>query len=209
MALSRLLLLWMVASEVWDAETKPIDFVCNKSARRAMNIVAEMESALSPISLSPCSPPICPASVSCLFHVSSLAEWLQWLDNPLHTSSATLYRASCSILEKQISMLAHHQEKRGDIVASLRLLIEGVKVVMGPSQLGCVASLLQRMENNINNYLLILTHLQLNGPVVSPALTCVPRSTQSLSRVLLNYNQLISGKLEWFMVDLEDRCISQ
>lgn len=59
-------------------------------------------------------------------------------------------------------MLLQHQEKRGDIVASLRLLIEGVKVVMGPSQLGCVASLLQRMENNINNYLLILTHLQLN-----------------------------------------------
>lgn len=41
-----LLLLCMVASEVWDAETKPIEFVCNKGARRAMNIVAEMESAL-------------------------------------------------------------------------------------------------------------------------------------------------------------------
>lgn len=36
----------MVASEVWDAETKPIKFVCNKGARRAMNIVAEVESAL-------------------------------------------------------------------------------------------------------------------------------------------------------------------
>ncbi|XP_038573962.1 thrombopoietin isoform X3 [Micropterus salmoides] len=178
MALSRLLLLWMVASEVWDAETKPIDFVCNKSARRAMNIVAEMESALSG----------CNGSTT--------------LSTPLQLPCTELHVASW----KNKS----HQEKRGDIVASLRLLIEGVKVVMGPSQLGCVASLLQRMENNINNYLLILTHLQLNqGPVVSPALTCVPRSTQSLSRVLLNYNQLISGKLEWFMVDLEDRCISQ
>ena len=36
----------MVASEVWDAKTKPIDFVCNRAARRAMNIVAEMRSAL-------------------------------------------------------------------------------------------------------------------------------------------------------------------
>lgn len=44
---------------------------------------------------------------------------------------------------------------------------------------------------------------------MSPALSCVPRSTQSLSTVLLNYNQLISGKLERFMVDLEDGCISQ
>lgn len=41
-----LLLLCMVASEVWDAETKPISFVCNKGARMAMNIVAEIESAL-------------------------------------------------------------------------------------------------------------------------------------------------------------------
>lgn len=41
-----LLLFCMVASEVWDAETIPIEFVCNKGARRAMNIVAEMKSAL-------------------------------------------------------------------------------------------------------------------------------------------------------------------
>lgn len=102
-----------------------------------------------------------------------------------------------------------HQEKRGDIVASLRLLIEGVKVVRTPSQPGCEASLLQRLENNIDNYLLILTELQLSGPAVSPALSCVPGSTQSLSTVLLTYNHLISGKLERFMVDLKDRCISQ
>ncbi|XP_042354144.1 thrombopoietin isoform X3 [Plectropomus leopardus] len=149
MALSRLLLLCMVASKLWDAETKPIEFVCDKSARRAMNIVAELQSAL-------------------------------------------------------------HQEKRGDIVASLRLLIEGVKVVRAPGQPACATSLLQRLENNINNYLLILTHLQLSqGPAVSPALSCVPQSTLSLSMVLLNYNQLISGKLERFVVNLEDRCISQ
>uniref|UniRef100_UPI0037E740EA thrombopoietin isoform X3 n=1 Tax=Semicossyphus pulcher TaxID=241346 RepID=UPI0037E740EA len=148
MALSRLLLLCVVASKVWDAETKPVEFVCNKSARRALNIVAEVEAAL-------------------------------------------------------------HQEKRGDIVASLRLLVEGVEVVRAQSQPGCAASLLQRLENNINNYLLILRHLQLNqGPAVSPTLSCVPRSTQSLSTVLMNYNQLVSGKLERLMVDLEGRCTS-
>ncbi|XP_062261190.1 thrombopoietin isoform X3 [Platichthys flesus] len=145
MALSRLLLLCMVASEVWDAETKPIDFVCNRAARRVLNIVAEMESAL-------------------------------------------------------------YQERRGDIIASLRLLIEGVKVMRALSTPGCVTSLLQRLENNINNYLVILTNLQLSGPVETPSLSCVPLVSQSLSTVLLRYNQLISGKLERFMINMEDRC---
>ncbi|XP_041804922.1 thrombopoietin [Chelmon rostratus] len=178
MALSRLLLLCMIASEVWDAETKPIEFVCNKGARRAMNIVAEMKSALSDCNDS--------------------------------TTLSTAVQLPCTELHVASWENKSHQEKRGDIVASLRLLTESVKAVRAQSQPGCAASLLQRLENNINNYLLILTHLQLSqGPVVSPALTCVPRSTQSLSTVLLNYNHLISGKLERFMVDLEDRCTSQ
>ncbi|XP_049888620.1 thrombopoietin isoform X3 [Epinephelus moara] len=178
MALSRLLLLCMVASEVWDAETKPIEFVCNKGARRAMNIVAEVERALSDCNSSATLPT--PVQLPCTeLHVASWGN-------------------------------KSHQEKRGDIVASLRLLIEGVKVVRAPGQAGCATLLLQRLENNINNYLLILTNLQLSqGPVVSPAMSCVPRGTQSLHTVLSSYNQLLSGKLERFMVNLQDRCISQ
>ncbi|XP_070774868.1 thrombopoietin [Enoplosus armatus] len=177
MALSRLLLLCMVAFEVWDAETKPIEFVCNKGARRAISIVTAMESAQTG----------CNGSTI--------------LSTPVQLPCTELHVASWENKS--------HQEKRGDIVASLRLLIESVKVVRAPSQPGCADSLLQRLENNVNNYLLILTHLQLSGPVVSPELSCVPRSTQSLSTVLLNYHQLISGKLDRFMVDLEDRCTSQ
>lgn len=177
MALSRLLLLCMVASEVWDAETKPIEFVCNKGARRAMNIVAEVERALSD----------CNGSAT--------------LPTPVQLPCTELHVASWGNKS--------HQEKRGDIVASLRLLIEGVKVVRAPGQAGCATLLLQRLENNINNYLLILTNLQLSGPVVSPAMSCVPRGTQSLRTVLSSYNQLLSGKLERFMVNLQDRCISQ
>ncbi|XP_042354143.1 thrombopoietin isoform X2 [Plectropomus leopardus] len=177
MALSRLLLLCMVASKLWDAETKPIEFVCDKSARRAMNIVAELQSALN--------------------------------DCDGLTTLSTLVQLPCTELHVASWGNKSHQEKRGDIVASLRLLIEGVKVVRAPGQPACATSLLQRLENNINNYLLILTHLQLSGPAVSPALSCVPQSTLSLSMVLLNYNQLISGKLERFVVNLEDRCISQ
>ncbi|XP_062261189.1 thrombopoietin isoform X2 [Platichthys flesus] len=174
MALSRLLLLCMVASEVWDAETKPIDFVCNRAARRVLNIVAEMESALSD----------CNAVMT--------------LSTPVQLPCTELHVASWENTS--------YQERRGDIIASLRLLIEGVKVMRALSTPGCVTSLLQRLENNINNYLVILTNLQLSGPVETPSLSCVPLVSQSLSTVLLRYNQLISGKLERFMINMEDRC---
>ncbi|XP_051268484.1 thrombopoietin isoform X2 [Dicentrarchus labrax] len=192
MALSRLLLLCVVASEVWDAETKPIDFLCNKGARRVMNIVAGMESALS-------------TYLSGLCHLSlplqSNCNGLTALSTPLQLPCTELHVASWGNKS--------HQEKRGDIVASLRLLIEGVEGVRALSQTECATSLLQRLEHNISNYLLILTHLQLSGPAVSPGLSCVPGSTQSLSTFLVSYNKLVSGKLERFMVDLEDRCTSQ
>ncbi|XP_033493624.1 thrombopoietin isoform X1 [Epinephelus lanceolatus] len=193
MALSRLLLLCMVASEVWDAETKPIEFVCNKGARRAMNIVAEVERALSTYLSGSCH--LSPS-------LQSDCNGSATLPTPVQLPCTELHVASWGNKS--------HQEKRGDIVASLRLLIEGVKVVRAPGQAGCATLLLQRLENNINNYLLILTNLQLSqGPVVSPAMSCVPRGTQSLRTVLSSYNQLLSGKLERFMVNLQDRCISQ
>ncbi|XP_055359577.1 thrombopoietin isoform X2 [Betta splendens] len=148
MAVSRLLLLCMVATEVWDAETKPKDFVCNRAARRALNIVMEMEGAL-------------------------------------------------------------RQEKRGDIVASLKVLVESVKVLQSLNLPTCGSSLLRRLETNVNNYLLVVTRLRLSGPAVEPALSCVPRSTRSVSTLLLKYNQLLTGKVEMLMVDLEDTCTSQ
>ncbi|XP_039458535.1 thrombopoietin isoform X2 [Oreochromis aureus] len=162
MALSRLLLLCMIASEVWDSETKSTEFVCSRAARKALNIVPEMSSALVQL---PCTE----------LHAASWG----------HKSE---------------------REKRGEIVASLRLLVEGVKSERSLRPAGCGALLLQRLENNINNYLLILTRLQLSGPVVTPSLSCVPRSTQSLRTVLVSYNLLISAKLEWFMIGLAHRC---
>lgn len=36
----------MLASKVWDSGTKPIDFVCNRAARRVLNLVPEMEKLL-------------------------------------------------------------------------------------------------------------------------------------------------------------------
>lgn len=54
------------------------------------------------------------------------------------------------------------QEKKADIVASLRLFHEGVKTLRITSEAGCGTLLLQRLESNVENYLLILTHLQLS-----------------------------------------------
>ncbi|XP_055007747.1 thrombopoietin isoform X2 [Boleophthalmus pectinirostris] len=54
------------------------------------------------------------------------------------------------------------QEKREDLVASLRLLTEGVNAVSALSQSACAASVLRRLQHNINNYLLILLHLDLS-----------------------------------------------
>uniref|UniRef100_A0A3B4AJ68 Thrombopoietin n=1 Tax=Periophthalmus magnuspinnatus TaxID=409849 RepID=A0A3B4AJ68_9GOBI len=54
------------------------------------------------------------------------------------------------------------QEKRGDLVASLRLLIEGVKSASALNQTACATSVLRKLQHNVNNYLLILAHLDLS-----------------------------------------------
>ncbi|XP_028988168.1 thrombopoietin isoform X1 [Betta splendens] len=177
MAVSRLLLLCMVATEVWDAETKPKDFVCNRAARRALNIVMEMEGALGDCS------------------------HLRTLSSPVQLPCPALHVASWENKSRQ--------EKRGDIVASLKVLVESVKVLQSLNLPTCGSSLLRRLETNVNNYLLVVTRLRLSGPAVEPALSCVPRSTRSVSTLLLKYNQLLTGKVEMLMVDLEDTCTSQ
>lgn len=63
-----LLLLCVVASEVWDAETKPIEFVCHRGMRRSLNIAAETERAL----VSPADPPVCPPHAAALTATSLL-----------------------------------------------------------------------------------------------------------------------------------------
>ncbi|XP_020566756.1 uncharacterized protein LOC110016899 isoform X4 [Oryzias latipes] len=172
-----LLLLWMVACKVWDTEAKPIAFVCNRAARRALNIVAELEGALS------------------------VCADLMTLSSPVLLPCTGLHAATWG--EKS------ELEKREDIVVSLKLLSENIRTIRNSTQSECGTLLLQRLENNIRNYLLIITNLQLNGSVLPPSLSCVPQSTQSLRRVLESYNQLITGKLESFTLTLGDRCTSQ
>ncbi|XP_061587107.1 thrombopoietin isoform X2 [Cololabis saira] len=192
MALRRLLLLCVIAFRVWDTETKPIRFVCNRAARKGLNIVPEMETALS-VCLSVC--------LHGFWHQPLVFQndciGLMTLSTPAQLPCTELHLATWENKSEQ--------EKRGDIVASLNLLIAGVKTVRILTEGDC-EMLLQSLENNINNYLLILTNLQLSGPVLPPSLSCVPQSSLNLSTVLQSYNQLISGKLERFIVNLEYRC---
>uniref|UniRef100_A0A674NLK6 Thrombopoietin n=1 Tax=Takifugu rubripes TaxID=31033 RepID=A0A674NLK6_TAKRU len=125
----RLLLLCVVASEVWDAETKPIEFVCHKGMRRSLNIAADMERR------------------SC--------NGSMMLSTPVQLPCVELHLTSWQ------NQTVRHQEKRGDILASLRLLSESVKAARASDQPPCSASVLLRLENNINNYQLIVTNLHL------------------------------------------------
>lgn len=174
MAVGSLLLLCVVTSWPWDAQGAPIDFVCNKSAREALNIVSRMESEM----------------LDC--------EGLAALPNAV--------QLPCTALHVESWGNQSLQQKRGDLVASLRTLKEGVEAVSALSQSQCATSVLRSLLRNINNYLLILTHLHLSGAEESAVLSCVPRSTRSMSAVLLAYNRLLSGKLESFMGNLQEKC---
>uniref|UniRef100_A0A8C8JDQ1 Thrombopoietin n=1 Tax=Oncorhynchus tshawytscha TaxID=74940 RepID=A0A8C8JDQ1_ONCTS len=174
MALSRLLLLCMVASEVWNAETRPIDFVCDRESRRDMNTVAEMAAALAD------------------------CDGLKMLPSPIQLPCIKVHKASW---ERKSA-----QEKKGDIAATLRALSRSVSVVKTLSQPGCAATLLERLEHTVNNYLHIITHLDIRGSVESPLFSSTAESTHSLSTVLWTFSRLITGKMEWLMADLTHGC---
>ncbi|KAJ8357834.1 hypothetical protein SKAU_G00206280 [Synaphobranchus kaupii] len=98
------------------------------------------------------------------------------------------------------------QQKRGDIVAALRTLAQAVGGVRSVLLSECHASLLQRLERSVTNYLHILTHLELTGEADSSVTACLTQSTQNLGHVLLNFSRLLTGKLEWFVAELSPRC---
>uniref|UniRef100_A0A667Z598 Thrombopoietin n=1 Tax=Myripristis murdjan TaxID=586833 RepID=A0A667Z598_9TELE len=160
---SGLLLLCMVASELWDAETRPVDFVCDRESRRAMNV--------------------------------NDCDGFTTLPSPVQLPCTKVHKASWENKS--------HQEKRGDIVASLQVLLEDVKAARALSQPGCASSLLQRLEHSVNNYLHILTHLEMDVRACRVSLVSLCLA------VLSTYSRLISGKLEWLVLNLADTCTVQ
>lgn len=100
---SGLLLLCVVASEVWDAETKPIEFVCSKGTRRSMNIAADVESSL----VSPVDPPVRWCFNLALTPIIRSTAQLQRVHDLSHACLVALQRAARHIVAKQNGTSVH------------------------------------------------------------------------------------------------------
>ncbi|KAG7470990.1 hypothetical protein MATL_G00119780 [Megalops atlanticus] len=98
------------------------------------------------------------------------------------------------------------QEKKGQIQMTLKTLGEGLQRARAQAPPGCQVSLLERIEHSVTNYLHIVTHLEISGKEEGLDLTCHTQNTQDLGQVLLQYGRLLRGKLEWFVLELRDRC---
>ncbi|KAJ8280508.1 hypothetical protein GJAV_G00055690 [Gymnothorax javanicus] len=177
MDLSRVLLvlLYMAASEVQDIQTRPIDFVCNDQARRSMNTVKEMQSAMG----------ACDGS------------------SLLHSAIPL----PCVRINMGVWRRKSLQEKKGQVLAALKTLAEGLQRVGAQNYSGCQAKLLERLEHSVDNHLRIVTKLEVpqdEGETQDP--TCPSQDTLYLKDVLTQYYNLLKGMLELFVHELKGRC---
>ncbi|XP_048844587.1 thrombopoietin [Brienomyrus brachyistius] len=98
------------------------------------------------------------------------------------------------------------QQKTGEVQAALEMLGQDVRATMTLSQPTCQLSLLQQLEHSISNYLHVVTHLEITGQVEKLNFFCPSERTNNLGFVLWNFGRLLSGKLEWLVAELKDRC---
>ncbi|KAI1883079.1 hypothetical protein AGOR_G00241550 [Albula goreensis] len=98
------------------------------------------------------------------------------------------------------------QEKRGDILAALQTLVQGVRENRPLVLAECQLSLLERLDRSVTNYLHIVTHMELSGEPESLVTSCPSQSTQNLGHVLWHFSRLLTGKLEWLVSELSSQC---
>ncbi|XP_072560144.1 thrombopoietin [Paramormyrops kingsleyae] len=98
------------------------------------------------------------------------------------------------------------QEKTGEVQSALEMLGQDVRATMTVSQPGCQLSLLQQLEHSVSNYLHVVTHLEITGEVGKQYFFCPSERTHNMGLVLRNFGRLLSGKLEWLVAELKDRC---
>ncbi|XP_061098732.1 thrombopoietin [Conger conger] len=120
------------------------------------------------------------------------------LPSPITLPCVKTHKASWDMKSKQ--------EKRGDIVAALRTLSQGVKEVRLSPLSECQAPLLEKLERSVTNYLHIVTHLELTGEGNRSVTACPSQPSQNLSLVLWNFSRLLTGKLEWLAAELTSQC---
>ncbi|KAG9348179.1 hypothetical protein JZ751_001914, partial [Albula glossodonta] len=67
-----------------------------------------------------------------------------------------------------------------------------------------MSTLLERLQHSVTNYMLIVANLEIQGKGGGLHSTCHGRKTQHLDQVLMQYNKLLRGMLELFVMELRD-----
>ncbi|XP_066565152.1 thrombopoietin [Amia ocellicauda] len=96
------------------------------------------------------------------------------------------------------------QVKRAEIVSELRMFSESIESMREGNQSDCLSILLDRLSHSITNHILIITNLQLPGEKVNQDRPDSARSTQKLQDVQKTYSNLLKGKMESFLKELEE-----
>ncbi|XP_049334885.1 thrombopoietin isoform X1 [Astyanax mexicanus] len=178
-----LVVLSMVGSDLSCVWSKPLDFICDPEARKVMNKVTELEQDLVD----------CSAAAS--------------LPNSIRLPCIKVHMATWRT--KSVP------QRRAEVLLSLGSLLQDVRRARDQSQLGCGLNLLERLDRSINNYLLVLTHLHKQVSYSSKeqeesegteAPACLGQDSQDLGLVLKHFGRLISGKLEWLVLDMAQAC---
>ncbi|KAL0973358.1 hypothetical protein UPYG_G00202420 [Umbra pygmaea] len=175
----RLLVWCLISSEIPNIQTKPMDFLCKDGARKIMNKLKDLETAM----------------VDC----SGSEE----LPSPLQLPCVEIGKASWD--QKSL------QQKGEEVRWALKVLLDSVGSVKTQTKLSCQSSLLKTLETSVRNLLLIVNKLDLvvETAVLDPEPDCPSRQSQSLTKVLQLYDNLLQGKLELLSQDLKhSRCSS-
>lgn len=114
----------------------------------------------------------------------------------------------CVGIHKQTWERKSVHEWRAEILLSLGTLAQDVQSARTLSQPGCRLTLLERLEHNINNYLLVvkLLHIEQGEQVGHQAEGCQGQRSTDLGLVLKNFELLLTGKLEWLIAEMESGC---
>ncbi|XP_063076288.1 thrombopoietin isoform X2 [Engraulis encrasicolus] len=108
------------------------------------------------------------------------------------------------------------QDRMAEVLQSLSNLVQDVKAARKLVQAGCSSSLLERLENNANNYRVILTHRSITVEIEQrhptdgtrpPTIQKEPsEDTDDLDKVLRYFDKLLSGRLELLITGLNWSC---
>ncbi|KAG5286153.1 hypothetical protein AALO_G00011550 [Alosa alosa] len=184
MAVSRILplLLFWVASTVCDSHIKPSEFLCNEVERGRLRNQAEN---------------LCKRMNNCSDLTKPLSPEIRLPDASIH---------------KETWEKIHFKDRMAEVLQSLRNLVQDVEAARESMQSGCGSSLLEGLEHNARNYQGILTHPSVAVEVerLHPGETTRPpiiqKSSSNIKQILRHFDNLLKGKLELLMMELDVSC---